>query len=69
MKTMEIDGKKYVEIKADESLVRGLQGVCPQCAVGGGGLLQLCAIAVLDEAEEAFGGDCAQRDVIYREAA
>jgi hypothetical protein len=64
MKTIRINGAEYVEAKADEKKAELTGEVCSQCAFGVPGGLPGCAIAI-ETSPEVFGGDCAERDVIY----
>ena len=68
MKTIEIKGVRYTEAKADEALAAATGEVCSQCAFGAAGFLGHCGYAI-DNSTDVFGGDCAERDVIYRRVA
>jgi hypothetical protein len=63
-KTILIDGRQYAE-KKPKPPTNALGEVCSQCAFGLGRLTQ-CAQAI-EGSPEVFGGDCAERDVIYTE--
>lgn len=58
-----IAGRDYVEKKPGPTATGE---VCSQCAFGLGRLGQ-CAEAV-QNSPKVFGGDCAERDVVYAEA-
>ena len=62
--TMTIDGVEYVEAAPQET-GPDWDNVCSQCALGQPGMLAQCADALHGAADAAFGGDCAERDVIY----
>lgn len=64
---MIIDGRKYIEVKPDETRASGLSGVCSQCALGAAGRFHACHEAITEASVPAFGGDCETRDVIYQE--
>lgn len=64
MTTILIQGVEYAEAEPDRKRIGPIGEVCSQCAFGLG-RLRLCAEAI-DRTPAAFGGDCAERDVIYK---
>lgn len=63
--TMTIDGVEYVEATPQDCGKGGWDHICAQCALGQPGMLARCADALHGAADAAFGGVCAERDVIY----
>lgn len=63
-KTMRLHRVEYVEAPCPEQQ-HPIDGVCHYCALH---LTDACADAANGAAEEAFGGDCETRDVVYARA-
>lgn len=64
MKTMVIDGTRYREAKPPKNWASLPAMACTTCALHE--KMEQCGMAIDRAADEAFGGDCVQRDVIYR---
>lgn len=64
MKTMTINGKTYVEVSSAN--MRD-QDLCKKCALGLFGEFAACTVALDGAAKAAFGGNCDDRDVIYKQ--
>ena len=62
--TMTINDVAYVERTPDMRLTNAPAGACLQCAFNRDAVGCWTAIGE-GKAEEAFGGDCAQRNVVY----
>lgn len=63
-RVMRLHRVDYVEAPAPDEQ-HPVDGVCHYCALH---LTDACADAVNGAAEEAFGGDCETRDVVYARA-
>ena len=66
VKTMVIDGSEYIEVRPPFNIPKPREDVCCLCAFGKS--LAACGEAIDGAAYRAFGGDCMQRDVIYKKA-
>ena len=64
MKTMTLDGVRYVEVKGPFGASRSRFGDCIRCDLIS---TKKCGQAIDGAAATSFGGDCEQRGVIYKQ--